>query len=152
MTAVDEGAKRRAKCSESFPLWGHNPSTQPSGPKAPSTFPSEPSEPGPLRGPLFLIHNLPVPKKDFFPSPGKGVIFISFIEAAVRQGFHHFSGEKGNPFFVDFRQGRGGRFTIIGTAVLAGVAAEDKRRSFDDFLFLFPEVFFFLGEVGFAAP
>ncbi|WP_301872478.1 hypothetical protein, partial [uncultured Dialister sp.] len=30
---------------------GHNPSTQPSGPKAPSTFPSETFEPGPHSGP-----------------------------------------------------------------------------------------------------
>ena len=43
-----EGAERRTKCSESFPLWGHN--LPPSGGhnprgEAPSTFPSEPFEP-----------------------------------------------------------------------------------------------------------
>ncbi len=46
-----EGAKRRAKCSESFPLWGHNP--PPTGghnprPEGPSTFPF-----------TTLLHNLP---------------------------------------------------------------------------------------------
>ena len=68
-----EGAKRRTKCSESFPLWGHNPSAQPAAPAAPLFYktcgeaatttlgPEGPSNLRTLRpiGPVHL-KNLPV--------------------------------------------------------------------------------------------
>ena len=59
-----EGAERRTKCSESFPLWGHNlPPTgghnpRGQGPRQPSRrrrVQSEPYAPGPQSGPNFLL-------------------------------------------------------------------------------------------------
>ena len=98
------------------------------------------------------MNYMPVSEKYFFPSPGEGVIFIGFIKGSVGHGFHHFFCEEGNPVFPDFRKGRRRRFPVVGAAVLAAVAAENKGSFSDDGLLFFGEVFFFLGEIGFAVP
>ena len=78
-----EGAERRTKCSESFPLWGHNPSTQPAAKPRPFSLKSAPE--GRHHHPLNLLNPLnpghpvapmgdtttlgPVKLKNLFPQP-----------------------------------------------------------------------------------
>ena len=54
--------------------------------------------------------------------------------------------------FVNFRQGRGGGFLVVGTIKLAFVAAENGGGAAKDLYFFFGQFFFFLCQIGFAMP